>query len=126
MGDAIHAMSSALGIGANTALRDAHVLGDELLAVARGGKPVLESIGAYEEQMRDYAFTAANVRSRGREDNRPPHATEVAEAATSWTNSSGPRRRPAALESPQATARYGRSSRTRDDLPFASGQGSSR
>jgi len=61
MGDAIHAMSSALGIGANTALRDAHVLGDELLAVAAGGKSSVEGIGAYEERMRDYGFAAVRL-----------------------------------------------------------------
>ncbi|HTI24499.1 MAG TPA: NAD(P)/FAD-dependent oxidoreductase [Kutzneria sp.] len=61
MGDAIHAMSSALGIGANTALRDAHVLGDELLAVAAGGKSSVEGIGAYEERMRDYGFSAVRL-----------------------------------------------------------------
>ncbi|WP_083898459.1 FAD-dependent oxidoreductase [Nocardia vinacea] len=58
IGDAIHAMSSALGIGANTALRDAHVLGDELLAVSQGKKTLLDGIGEYEEAMRDYGFTA--------------------------------------------------------------------
>lgn len=58
MGDAVHAMSSALGIGANTALRDAHVLGAELLAVAAGDGTVVAGIGAYEEQMRDYGFAA--------------------------------------------------------------------
>ncbi|PXX07264.1 FAD-dependent oxidoreductase [Mycolicibacterium moriokaense] len=61
IGDAIHAMSSALGIGANTALRDAHVLGGELLAVTRGDKALLEGIGEYEEAMRDYGFTAVRM-----------------------------------------------------------------
>ncbi|MDA1358237.1 FAD-dependent monooxygenase [Glycomyces luteolus] len=56
--DAIHAMSPALGIGANTALRDAHVLRGELLAVAWGGKELLDGIGAYEQAMRDYGYKA--------------------------------------------------------------------
>ncbi|POX45534.1 NAD(P)/FAD-dependent oxidoreductase [Streptomyces sp. Ru72] len=57
-GDAIHAMSPSLGIGANTALRDAHVLGTELLAVTRGDKALLDGIGAYEEAMRGYGYQA--------------------------------------------------------------------
>ncbi|MFC9407281.1 FAD-dependent oxidoreductase [[Kitasatospora] papulosa] len=59
VGDAIHAMSPSLGIGANTALRDAHVLGGQLLAVARGDEELLDGIGAYEEAMRAYGYTAA-------------------------------------------------------------------
>lgn len=58
MGDAVHAMSPALGIGANTALRDAHTLGDQLIAVTAGDKPLLDGIAAYEEAMRDYAYHA--------------------------------------------------------------------
>lgn len=61
MGDSIHAMSPALGIGANTALRDAHVLGGELLAVARGDKALLDGIGAYEEAMRGYGYRALRM-----------------------------------------------------------------
>ena len=58
MGDAIHAMSPALGIGANTALRDAHVLGRQLKLVARADATLLDGIGAYERSMRDYAYPA--------------------------------------------------------------------
>ena len=58
MGDAIHAMSPALGIGANTALRDAHVLGGRLLAAAAGDTTLLDGIGAYEQSMREYAYEA--------------------------------------------------------------------
>jgi len=58
MGDAIHAMSPALGIGANTALRDAHVLGRQLLAAADGDTTPLDAIAAYEHSMRDYAYPA--------------------------------------------------------------------
>lgn len=38
-GDPVHAMSPALGLVTNTALRDAQVLGAELLAAAHGDKP---------------------------------------------------------------------------------------
>jgi 2-polyprenyl-6-methoxyphenol hydroxylase-like FAD-dependent oxidoreductase len=58
MGDAIHAMSPTGGSGANTALTDASVLRDELVAAARGEKPLLAAIGAYEDRMRDYGFAA--------------------------------------------------------------------
>ncbi|HWS36087.1 MAG TPA: FAD-dependent monooxygenase [Actinoplanes sp.] len=58
VGDAVHAMSPAAGIGANTALRDAHVLGDHLLAAAKGEITVLDAIGAYEQSMREYAYQA--------------------------------------------------------------------
>ncbi|WP_181801498.1 FAD-dependent oxidoreductase [Streptomyces shenzhenensis] len=61
VGDAIHAMSPACGIGANTALRDAHVLGAELLAAARGEKDVVDGIAAYEEAMRDYGYKALRM-----------------------------------------------------------------
>ncbi|MGW5367911.1 FAD-dependent oxidoreductase [Streptomyces sp. NPDC004009] len=61
MGDAVHAMSPALGIGANTALRDAHTLGGELLGVARGDKPLLDGIAGYEQAMRDYAYHALRM-----------------------------------------------------------------
>lgn len=58
IGDAIHAMSPSGGSGANTALTDASVLRRELVAAARGEKPVLSAIAAYEERMRDYGFAA--------------------------------------------------------------------
>jgi 2-polyprenyl-6-methoxyphenol hydroxylase-like FAD-dependent oxidoreductase len=61
IGDAIHAMSPALGIGANTALRDAQLLGAELVAAAAGDKPLLTAIGDYEHTMRDYAFDAVRA-----------------------------------------------------------------
>ncbi|MGN5377199.1 FAD-dependent oxidoreductase [Streptomyces lasalocidi] len=42
--DAVHAMSPAPGLGADTALRDAQVLGAELVAAAAGVKPLLSAI----------------------------------------------------------------------------------
>jgi 2-polyprenyl-6-methoxyphenol hydroxylase-like FAD-dependent oxidoreductase len=64
LGDAIHAMSPAGGSGANTALTDALVLCRELVAAARGDKPLLDAIGAYEDQMRTYGFAAVAAASR--------------------------------------------------------------
>ncbi|MGW3196084.1 FAD-dependent oxidoreductase [Streptomyces sp. NPDC001118] len=57
LGDAIHVMSPAIGVGANTALRDARVLTDRLLQAA-GGRPLAEALHAYEDEMRGYGFDA--------------------------------------------------------------------
>lgn len=64
LGDAIHAMSPAGGSGANTALTDASVLRRELAAAARGDKPLLDAVGAYEERMREYGFAAVAAADR--------------------------------------------------------------
>lgn len=57
LGDAIHAMSPAGGVGANTALRDADLLADALIAAA-GGRPLAAAIAGYEAAMRDHGFAA--------------------------------------------------------------------
>ncbi|MFB8179542.1 FAD-dependent oxidoreductase [Streptomyces sp. NPDC055966] len=57
LGDAIHVMSPAIGVGANTALRDARVLTDRLVQAA-GGRPLDEALHAYEEEMLGYGFDA--------------------------------------------------------------------
>ncbi|MEU1626072.1 NAD(P)/FAD-dependent oxidoreductase [Streptomyces sp. NPDC020096] len=57
LGDAIHVMSPAIGVGANTALRDARVLTDRLVQAA-GGRPLAEALHAYEEEMIGYGFDA--------------------------------------------------------------------
>lgn len=57
LGDAIHAMSPAIGVGANTALRDARTLADHL-AQAAGGRPLTEALRAYEQEMTGYGFDA--------------------------------------------------------------------
>ncbi|GAA3620568.1 FAD-dependent monooxygenase [Nonomuraea rosea] len=54
LGDAIHAMSPAGGVGANTALRDAAALAGAL----RDGGPALSALRAYEAEMIDYGFAA--------------------------------------------------------------------
>ncbi len=64
IGDAIHAMSPAGGSGANTALTDAALLRQELSAAARGEKPLLSAIGAFEERMRDYGYAAVAAADR--------------------------------------------------------------
>ncbi|MBT2233067.1 NAD(P)/FAD-dependent oxidoreductase [Nonomuraea sp. NEAU-A123] len=57
LGDAIHVMSPAIGVGANTALRDARVLTDHLVH-ATGGRPLAEALHAYEQEMIGYGFDA--------------------------------------------------------------------
>ncbi|MEY9934057.1 2-polyprenyl-6-methoxyphenol hydroxylase-like FAD-dependent oxidoreductase [Catenulispora sp. GP43] len=57
LGDAIHVMSPAIGVGANTALRDAQVLAGRLTEAA-GGRPLAQALHAYEEEMLGYGFDA--------------------------------------------------------------------
>jgi 2-polyprenyl-6-methoxyphenol hydroxylase-like FAD-dependent oxidoreductase len=52
LGDAVHAMTPAGGVGANTALRDAELLGRLLGNNGGWGKNVT---GEYEKEMRVYA-----------------------------------------------------------------------
>jgi 2-polyprenyl-6-methoxyphenol hydroxylase-like FAD-dependent oxidoreductase len=61
LGDAIHCMPPAGGNGANMALRDASLLSRSLAAAARGDMPLLQAIGDYETEMRDYGFSAVRT-----------------------------------------------------------------
>ena len=58
IGDAIHTMTPGLGVGANTALRDAQNLSRDLAAAANGEMTVLEAVADYEKQMNAYAWDA--------------------------------------------------------------------
>jgi salicylate hydroxylase len=58
LGDAIHAMTPAGGIGANTALRDAALLSYLLGHVATETITLTQAIEAYESEMCEYAFAA--------------------------------------------------------------------
>lgn len=60
IGDAIHTMTPGLGVGANTALRDAQILGDNLIRMS-----ALDAVADYERQMHGYAWEAV-VKSRER------------------------------------------------------------
>lgn len=55
LGDAIHV---APGIGGNLAMRDAHLLSDELACAERGAQSLDAAIGAYEDEMRRLSFPA--------------------------------------------------------------------
>jgi 2-polyprenyl-6-methoxyphenol hydroxylase-like FAD-dependent oxidoreductase len=52
MGDAVHVMPPTGAHGGNTALRDAALLGDQLLRPA----PLEQAIRAYQQEMMRYAF----------------------------------------------------------------------
>lgn len=56
LGDSINAMLPTLGKGANMAIRNAAVLRDQLVTAARGERPPLEAIAAYEADMRSATY----------------------------------------------------------------------
>jgi 2-polyprenyl-6-methoxyphenol hydroxylase-like FAD-dependent oxidoreductase len=64
LGDAIHSMTPFRGIGANTALRDAQLLGRKLIAADRDETPLVAGIHAYEAEMIDYGFAAVRASLR--------------------------------------------------------------
>lgn len=61
MGDAAHTMTPGRGAGANTALRDAALLGRCLVAASRGQKPLIPAIHEYEVEMLRYSTEAVNA-----------------------------------------------------------------
>ncbi|MGC1546906.1 MAG: NAD(P)/FAD-dependent oxidoreductase [Rhodanobacter sp.] len=65
LGDAIHVMSPAGGLGANTALRDAALLADKLGSCSSDAVPLLNRIGEYEEAMRAYSAVAIHASREG-------------------------------------------------------------
>lgn len=63
LGDAIHNMTPMAGIGANTALRDADLLGRRLIEV-RDGRDLVGAVHDYEREMLDYGFAAVRASLR--------------------------------------------------------------
>ena len=61
LGDAIHNMTPMAGVGANIALRDAHVLTDLLTSAHRDHTSVTDAIATYEHRMRGYANGAVTL-----------------------------------------------------------------
>ncbi|MEU7870841.1 NAD(P)/FAD-dependent oxidoreductase [Dactylosporangium sp. NPDC049140] len=57
LGDAIHTMTPGQGVGANTALRDAH----NLVRALTGGRPLLDAVRDYEREMIEYGFKAVEA-----------------------------------------------------------------
>ena len=78
LGDAIHNMTPVGGLGANSALRDAAALAEQLLAV-RDGAPLVPAIAAYDTQMRDWGYAA--VRESGQNAHRATASNPVARRA---------------------------------------------
>lgn len=78
LGDAIHNMTPVGGLGANSALRDAASLAEQLISV-RDGAPLLPSIAAYEAQMRDWGYAA--VRESGQNAQRAITSNPIARRA---------------------------------------------
>jgi 2-polyprenyl-6-methoxyphenol hydroxylase-like FAD-dependent oxidoreductase len=67
IGDAIHAMSPVLAMGANTAIRDASELTRALSDAAASHAPLTEAVLGYQNRMADYAFPlVSNSRKTGR------------------------------------------------------------
>lgn len=58
LGDAVHATSPTGGNGANTALRDAALLGSCLIEAAEGRQDLLTAVDTYERQMFEYGGEA--------------------------------------------------------------------
>ncbi|MGH6835651.1 MAG: FAD-dependent oxidoreductase [Methylocella sp.] len=72
LGDAIHTMSPARGLGANIALRDAELLCRNLAKVSRG-EQLLDAVSAYENSMLLYGFDAVEE-SKARPFFGPPNS----------------------------------------------------
>ena len=64
LGDAVHIMSPASGLGCNTALRDAELLADQLGLAHDGGQPLTQAIARYEQGMREMACMALSSSER--------------------------------------------------------------
>ena len=65
LGDSIHAMSPASGLGANTALEDARVLAEILADACAAARPANIALLDYEADMRDRAARAIDASERG-------------------------------------------------------------
>lgn len=65
LGDAIHAMSPAGGLGANTALGDAAALSAALAKVAASQSPLLDGTAEFENDMRVRANAAIDASNQG-------------------------------------------------------------
>ncbi|PKK36739.1 hypothetical protein BWI96_10195 [Siphonobacter sp. SORGH_AS_0500] len=65
LGDAVHVMSPAAGLGANTALHDARLLSDCLSRVQAGEKELSEALGWYEKAMICHSMAAVAASQKG-------------------------------------------------------------
>lgn len=65
LGDAVHTMSPAGGLGANTALCDGAMLAEHLQSVASGKQSLAQAIAAYERDMCERAREAVRLADAG-------------------------------------------------------------
>jgi 2-polyprenyl-6-methoxyphenol hydroxylase-like FAD-dependent oxidoreductase len=77
LGDAVHGMPPTGGNGASTALRDAALLTRQLTRTARGELPLLDAIGKYEAEMREYGFEAVDLAMKTLRQGLASNAVEV-------------------------------------------------
>ncbi|RJQ69960.1 FAD-dependent monooxygenase [Pseudonocardiaceae bacterium YIM PH 21723] len=73
IGDAVHTMTPGRGVGANTALRDARLLKDNLVAVHQGRMPLLTAVDDYETQMIEYSSEAVRASLKQMSGSDPIH-----------------------------------------------------
>jgi 2-polyprenyl-6-methoxyphenol hydroxylase-like FAD-dependent oxidoreductase len=78
LGDAIHVMPPIGGLGGNTALRDAHLLGGLLPTVDRGERELAAAIGDYEVEMREYGPAAVRYSLKQKDQSLTTGAVEKA------------------------------------------------
>ncbi|WP_332852322.1 FAD-dependent oxidoreductase [Duganella sp. S19_KUP01_CR8] len=65
LGDAVHVMSPASGLGCNSALRDAATLATQLAKALMGALTLEQAVGSYENDMRLRAGAALQASARG-------------------------------------------------------------
>ncbi len=97
MGDAVHVMPPTGAHGGNTALRDAALLAEELLRVAKGDRSPEQAIRAYQQEMMRYAFkeVARSVRMLRQINVSSPVARFALLRALPWLRSIAVPRSPA-------------------------------
>ncbi|MED4780243.1 FAD-dependent oxidoreductase [Brevibacillus choshinensis] len=78
VGDAIHSMTPMRGIGANTALRDAELLCENVISAHRGEKSLLQAIRDYENKMVQYGFDAVRSSMKAAQQSTSENAVALA------------------------------------------------
>ncbi|GAA2383296.1 NAD(P)/FAD-dependent oxidoreductase [Dactylosporangium salmoneum] len=81
LGDAIHTMTPGQGVGANTALRDAH----NLVLALTSGRPLLDAVRDYERDMLEYGFAAVEASKKQTGGDQLVHRPVIGRAALAAT-----------------------------------------
>jgi 2-polyprenyl-6-methoxyphenol hydroxylase-like FAD-dependent oxidoreductase len=85
IGDAIHTMTPGRGVGANTALRDAALLCEKIVAARDGRIALLDGVAAYEAAMREYAFDLVEKSLEQMDGSALVHKPVIGRAVTELT-----------------------------------------